>query len=53
MWFHSINHAADVDLIYDYVERMLTEETLLDPPEGLMARQFDRYLNAEGGQVQA
>jgi len=44
LWLHSINHAADVDLIYDYVERMLLEERFLEPPSGLAERQFDRYL---------
>ena len=45
MWFHSINHPEDVDLIYGYVEDMLLTETILDPPEGLAARRFERYLN--------
>lgn len=44
LWFHSINQAADVDLIYDYVEGMLLEGRFLDPPEGLASRQFTRYL---------
>jgi len=44
MWFHSINHAEDVDLIYNYVERMLQAETHLDPPDALAGRQFERYL---------
>jgi len=44
MWFHSINHEADVNLIYDYVERMLLEEAVQDPPERLASRLFDRYL---------
>ena len=35
MWFHSINHAKDVDLIYNYVERMLQGETELDVPAEL------------------
>jgi cobaltochelatase CobN len=43
MWFHSINHASDVDLIYDYVETMLMEDTVLEPPERLAARRFERY----------
>jgi cobaltochelatase CobN len=30
-WFHSINSPADVDLMYDYVERMLLAESYLDP----------------------
>ncbi len=44
IWFHSVNHDDDVNLIYDYVERMLLEEAYLDPPEALACRQFDRYL---------
>lgn len=43
-WFHSINHEADVNLIYDYVEQMLQEGAYLDPPAELASRQFDRYL---------
>ena len=44
MWFHSINHAKDVDLIYNYVERMLHGETDLDLPAELAGRHFQRYL---------
>ncbi len=44
MWFHSINRLDDVDLIYDYVEQMLLAETVLDPPDALASRQFERYL---------
>ncbi len=44
MWFHSINHAKDVDLIFDYVERMLQEEPDLDLPAELASRHFQRYL---------
>jgi hypothetical protein len=44
MWFHSINHPDDVNAIYDYVERMLLAETVLDPPQGLASRLFERYL---------
>jgi cobaltochelatase CobN len=44
MWFHSINHAGDVNLIYDYVEQMLLAGAVLEPPEALMARRFERYL---------
>jgi cobaltochelatase CobN len=44
MWFHSINHPGDVNLIYEYVERMLLAESILDPPEGLVSRRFERYL---------
>ncbi len=46
MWFHSINHPGDVDLIYGYVEGMLHAETVLDPPDDLRARRFERYLSA-------
>ncbi len=45
MWFHSINHSEDVDLIYDYTERMLTAGTFLDPPNGLALRLFERYVS--------
>jgi nitrile hydratase accessory protein len=44
MWFHSINRPDDVDLIYDYVEDMLRADTMLDPPERLGSRRFERYL---------
>jgi hypothetical protein len=44
MWFHSVNHANDVDLIYNYVERMLQGETELDVPAELAGRHFQRYL---------
>jgi nitrile hydratase accessory protein len=44
LWFHSINQAEDVDLIYGYVERMLQGEYDLEVPEALAARQFQRYL---------
>ena len=47
MWFHSINDAADVDVIYNYVEEMLQSEADLDPPAALAGRQFQRYLDAE------
>jgi len=43
MWFHSINHETDVDLIYNYVERMLQWETDLELPAELASRQFQRY----------
>lgn len=46
MWFHSINHASDVDLIYNYVEEVLTGEPDVPLPEALAARQFQRYLDA-------
>ena len=44
IWFHSINHAADVDLIYNFVERMLVDETDDEIPAELAVRQFQRYL---------
>ena len=44
IWFHSINHAADVDLIYNFVERMLVDDTDDEIPVELAARQFQRYL---------
>ncbi len=47
MWFHSINHPADVDLIYNYVERMLVDETDNELPAELAARHFQRYLEIE------
>jgi len=43
VWLHSINSPEDVSLIYGYVERMLREESYLDPPAGLAERRFDRY----------
>jgi cobaltochelatase CobN len=45
VWFHSINSAADVDLLYDYAERMLLARTYLDPPPELAKRFFERYLD--------
>ena len=44
MWFHSINHVEDVNLIYSYVEEMLLAESALDPPEALAERLFERCL---------
>ncbi|MEO8128693.1 MAG: nitrile hydratase accessory protein [Bryobacteraceae bacterium] len=45
LWFHSINHPADVDLIYNYVEETLQMETDdLELPAGLAGRNFNRYL---------
>lgn len=46
MWFHSINHPEDVDLIYDYVERMLKGEGEMGIPAALESRSFQRYLPA-------
>lgn len=46
MWFHSINHPEDVNLVYDFVESMLVAGSPLDPPEGLAERRFERYLAA-------
>jgi nitrile hydratase accessory protein len=51
LWFHSINHAADVDLIYDYVERMLVDETDTDIPVELAVRQFQRYMEPATGMM--
>ena len=47
IWLHSINHPEDVNLIYGYVERMLREESYLDPPPGLAERRFDRYIQED------
>ena len=44
VWLHSINSPDDVNLIYDYVERMLLLDTYLDPPPPLAGRRFQRYL---------
>lgn len=44
VWFHSINHAEDAAMIYDYVEGMLLAGSFVEPPEGLAARVFERYL---------
>lgn len=52
VWLHSINSPEDVSLIYGYVERMLLEESYLDPPPGLAERRFDRYLVDAAGQAQ-
>ena len=52
-WFHSINQAADVDLIYDYVENMLLAGTVLAPPDALAARIFERYLTTSTCELSA
>jgi cobaltochelatase CobN len=44
VWLHSVNNAADVTLIYDYVERMLAADAYLDPPPSLSSRHFQRYV---------
>jgi nitrile hydratase accessory protein len=44
LWFHSVNHPEDVDLIYDYVERMLVAEMPLELPDALKSRLFERYI---------
>jgi len=44
MWFHSINDAADVSSIYEYVEEMLRAKQYVEPPPDLQRRRFDRYL---------
>lgn len=46
MWFHSINHIEDVDQIYNYVEDMLRAGSILDPPDALAGRLFERYVAA-------
>ena len=52
MWFHSINHAQDVDLIYDFVERMLQGDNDLALPAQLADRLFERYLaDSSGGEM--
>jgi cobaltochelatase CobN len=43
-WFHSINNAGDVGVLYSYVERMLAAGRYLDPPVELAGRYFERYL---------
>ncbi|MBM3735998.1 MAG: nitrile hydratase accessory protein [Acidobacteria bacterium] len=53
MWFHSINRAEDVNLIYDWVERALQEESDLDVPAELASRQFQRYLDTGNGEESA
>jgi len=53
MWFHSINRVEDVDLIYDWVENALQEESDLDMPAELASRQFQRYLDRENGEAPA
>lgn len=44
VWLHSINSPEGVTLIYSYVERMLQEDTYLDPPAALAGRRFSRYV---------
>jgi cobaltochelatase CobN len=51
-WFHSVNQHEDVNLIYDYVERMLLAEMALDLPDALKSRLFDRYVMTEPAEVQ-
>ncbi len=51
LWFHSINQAEDVDLIYNYVEQLLQGETSAAVPAGLAGRQFQRYLTDDDGAV--
>jgi nitrile hydratase accessory protein len=46
LWFHSLNHAGDVDLMYNYVEEMLLADGYLEPPEPLAVRRFERYIDA-------
>jgi nitrile hydratase accessory protein len=40
LWFHSMNDAAAVLALYDYVEDMLDADRVLPPPSALAARQF-------------
>jgi len=44
VWLHSINDGRDVDLIYDYIEQMLTAGRYLDPPDDLASRHFQRWV---------
>ena len=44
VWLQSINSPEDVTLIYDYVERMLRNDSYLDPPAALAGRHFQRHL---------
>ena len=44
IWFHSINSAEDVAMIYSYVEHMLKGRADLDLPGELAGRHFQRYL---------
>ena len=48
LWFHSINQPEDVNSIYDYVEQMLVTNTVLDVPQSLSPRIFERYLSSAG-----
>lgn len=43
VWFHSLNEASDVALVYDWVETMLQENAYCEPPDALAARRFTRY----------
>jgi cobaltochelatase CobN len=44
VWLHSISDVRDVDLIYNYIERMLEAGSYQDPPLGLASRHFQRYV---------
>lgn len=43
VWFHSINTPAQVSLIYDYIESMISANQFLDPPAPLAAFTFNFY----------
>jgi nitrile hydratase accessory protein len=40
LWFHSINSERLVDLVYDYVDSLLTEDRVVPPPPPLDGHQF-------------
>jgi len=42
VWLYSISDVQDVDIIYDYVEQMLTVGSYLEPPSALANRHFQR-----------
>ena len=43
IWFHSVNSASQVQLIFDYVEMMISADRFLPPPPGLASYTFNFY----------
>jgi cobaltochelatase CobN len=43
IWFHSVNSPAHVQLIFDYVEMMISADRFLPPPAELAAHTFNFY----------
>jgi cobaltochelatase CobN len=44
IWFHSINDAAQVYAIYDYVEQMVAADSYLPPPAALSELHFTSFV---------